>query len=161
MSNRWWPFTSILSTAVAMSAPVAHLMELPPKMGWDQELYVRLHRTLYPNFGRIAGMAEFVAVISTAGLAWWTRKRAPSSHPLTVTAAALWAASHTVFWTLIHPANTTMASWPLDSIPAEWAEWRSQWEYSHAVRAFLATGALAALVLSVLPPKDTPELTRS
>ncbi|MCC6589799.1 MAG: hypothetical protein IT168_24105 [Bryobacterales bacterium] len=50
-----WKFGSIVSTAVAMSAAVAHLMELPAKMKYERELYVRLHRTLYPTYGKIAG----------------------------------------------------------------------------------------------------------
>jgi hypothetical protein len=31
---------------------------LPAKMRYEPSLWVRLHRTLYPNFGRIAGPAE-------------------------------------------------------------------------------------------------------
>jgi hypothetical protein len=63
--NRWEPadstalnafrLSSIMTTAMTMSAAVAHLMELPAKMHYEAPLYVRLHRTLYPTFGRTAG----------------------------------------------------------------------------------------------------------
>jgi len=43
-----------MSTAVTMTAAVAHLMELPAKMRYEPSLWVKLHRTLYPNFGRTA-----------------------------------------------------------------------------------------------------------
>lgn len=43
---------------MTMTAAVAHLMELPAKMRYERSPYVRLHRTLYPNFGRTAGPAE-------------------------------------------------------------------------------------------------------
>jgi hypothetical protein len=39
-------FTAMMTTAVAMAAAVAHLMELPAKMQYEPSLYVRLHRTL-------------------------------------------------------------------------------------------------------------------
>ena len=150
MALRLWRFSSIMSTAVGMSAAFAHLMELPAKMDYDRELYVRLHRTLYPNFGRIAGVAEVLAVVTTAGLAWHTRNRRPSALPLTAAAAGFLIAAHGTFWSLVHPANKTMASWSLEAIPAEWEHWRDQWEYSHAIRAFLVTGALGTLVYSAL-----------
>jgi hypothetical protein len=59
-----WRF-SLMSTVVTMTAAVAHLMELPAKMRYEPSLWVRLHRTMYPNFGRTAGPAEAAAVAST------------------------------------------------------------------------------------------------
>ena len=44
-------FSSTMSTAVAMTAAVAHLLELPAKRRYEPALYVGLHRTLYWNFG--------------------------------------------------------------------------------------------------------------
>jgi hypothetical protein len=113
-----------MSTAVTMSAAFAHLMELPAKKRYAPSLYVKLHRTLYPNFGRIAGPAESIAVVTTAGLAWWVRKRNPDAFPLTAIAAGSLAAAHGAFWALVHPANETMSSWKLDAIPPEWTRWR-------------------------------------
>ena len=98
MSQRLWRFSTILSTAVSMSAAFAHLMELPSKMHYDPALYVRLHRTLYPNFGRVAGTAEILSVLSASGLAWWARKRRSRTYPLTLAAAGSLAAAHGAFW---------------------------------------------------------------
>lgn len=123
-------------------------------MRYEPPLYVRLHRTLYPNFGRIAGVAEILGLASTGALAWWVQERRPSAFPLTAAAAGFLAAAHGIFWTAVHPANTTMGSWPLDAIPDDWRRWRDRWEYSHAARAVLVTGALSALFLSVL--EETP-----
>jgi Domain of unknown function (DUF1772) len=145
-----WRFSSIMSTAMTMTAAVAHLMELPAKMQYEPSLYVRLHRTLYPTFGRTAGPAEAVAVAATGALAWWMRQRRPRSFPLTATAAGCLAAAHAIFWSVVQPVNVRMMRWPLDAIPADWAKWRDRWEYGHAVRAVLVTTALGALTLSVL-----------
>jgi hypothetical protein len=91
-------FSSIMTAAITMSAAVAHLMELPGKMHYEPPLYVRLHRTLYPTFGKTAGPAEAFAVASTAALAWMARRQGHRSSRLTVAAAGCLAAAHGIFW---------------------------------------------------------------
>lgn len=158
MSLRALRFASIMMTSVSLSAALAHAMELPFKMRYEPELYVRLHRTLYWNFGRVGGTAEILALVGTAGLAAWTLKKRRSAFPLTAVAAGCLSAAHAAFWVLVEPANKAMVSWPLDEIPSGWSGWRDQWEYTHAVRAALVTGALGALVASVV--RETPEQSR-
>jgi Domain of unknown function (DUF1772) len=142
-----WRF-SLISTAVSMTAAVAHFMELPAKMRYEPQLYVRLHRTLYPNFGRMAGPAESLAVVSANALAWWTRRHRPDAFRWTATAAACLTAAHGIFWAVVQPVNADMVRWPLDAIPEDWKAQRDRWEYGHAVRAGLVTAALGALTLS-------------
>src|SRR5687767_6871303 len=116
MTLKIWQFATIMLMAVAMSAAFAHLMEMPAKMTFEQRLYVSLHRTLYPNFGRIAGIAEVLAVIAVVGLTWRLRNQETMFVPLLVS-ALLMVAAHVIFWILVQPANSTMASWSLDAIP--------------------------------------------
>jgi hypothetical protein len=151
-------FVAIMTTAIAMSASVAHLMELPAKMRFEPSLYVRLHRTLYPNFGRIAGPAEGVAVVTSAALALWTRRTGSRAFPFTAAAAGCLAAAHGVFWTVVNPVNVEMVKWPLDAIPPDWMSARDHWEYGHAVRAGLVTAALAGLVASLLAETGDSQL---
>jgi membrane-bound metal-dependent hydrolase YbcI (DUF457 family) len=149
MTLKIWQFATIMLMAVAMSAAFAHLMEMPAKMTFEQRLYVSLHRTLYPNFGRIAGIAEVLAVIAVVGLTWRLRNQETMFVPLLVS-ALLMVAAHVIFWILVQPANSTMASWSLDAIPDNWTQWRNRWEYAHAARAVLEFGAFGALVISLL-----------
>jgi hypothetical protein len=144
-----WRFSSIMSTAMAMTAAVAHLMELPAKMRYEPSLYVRLHRTLYPNFGKAAGPAEALAVAAASALAWSTWQR-DGSFRLTATAAGCLTAAHVIFWSVVQPVNVEMMRWRLDAIPPDWTHWRDRWELGHAVRAGLVTAALGALTLSIL-----------
>ena len=141
-----WRF-SMISTAVAMTAAVAHLLELPAKMRYGPSLWVQLHRTLYSNFGRIAGPAESAAVISTNQLAWTERHRSEGSRSTALAAACL-AGAHAIYWGVVQPVNTEVLRWRLDAIPADWAKRRDRWEYGHAIRAALVTTALAALAMS-------------
>jgi hypothetical protein len=137
-----------MSTALAMTAAVAHLMELPAKRRYEPPLYVRLHRTLYWNFGRIAGPAETAAVLTTGVLTWWRSRRNPTAVAPTAVAAGCLTTAHGAFWTIVSPVNVEMIKWPLDAIPGDWTTARDRWEYGHAARACLLVGALAALVWS-------------
>jgi hypothetical protein len=148
-----------MSTGVAMTAAVAHLMELPAKMRYEPPLYVRLHRTLYWNFGRAAGPAESLAVAITGALAWRERQRGSRGAPWITVAAASLAAAHAIFWSVVQPVNTEMVRWPLEVIPQDWRRWRDRWEYGHAVRAGLITAAFAALTIGVL--NETPDAAHS
>jgi hypothetical protein len=152
-----WRFLTIMLVAIALSAALAHLMELPGKMGYDGPLYAKLHRTLYPTFGHTAGWAEGAALLSVIGLAWAVRNRA-GTFALTATAGACQVAAMAVFLLFVMPANRVIASWQLDAIPPDWQQWRNQWEYGHAARAVLELVALAALVLSVV--RETPAAVR-
>jgi hypothetical protein len=146
-------FSSIMLTSFTMSAAFCHLLEMQPKKKYEKGLYVRLHRTLYPNYGRVAGIAEILSVLSTLGLTLRMRRQESKGARLAGVAAGCLAAAHTVFQTLVSPVNKTMASWPLDSIPDDWMRLRDQWEHGHATRAFLTIGALTSLVLDVV--RDT------
>ena len=119
-------------------------MELPAKRRYEPVLYVRLHRTLYWNFGRVAGPLESVAVLSTGILAFLRHR----GNAATTLAAGCVAAAHGTFWAIVNPVNVDMVTWPLDAIPYDWAKARDRWEYGHAARACLLTGALAAQVWS-------------
>ena len=154
-ASNLWRF-SVMSTAGTMTAAVAHLMELPAKMRYEPSLWVRLHRTLYPTFGRTAGPAEAAAVISTSLLAWRARRERPETFRSTAVAAVCLGAAHALFWGVVQPVNVEVSRWPLDEIPRDWKKRRNRWEYGHAIRAGLVTVALGALVASMTSP-DEPQ----
>ena len=145
LAQNLWRF-SLISTATAMTAAAAHLLELPAKMRYEPALWVKLHRTLYSNFGRIAGPAEAAAVASTMLLAFSGRRRPEAVH--TARAAASLAAAHAIYWSLVQPVNVEVLRWPIDAIPNDWRKRRDRWEYGHALRAGLFAVAFGALTLS-------------
>jgi hypothetical protein len=135
--------------AIAMSAALFHAMELVPKMNYDARLYVELHRTLYRYVGPTAGVAEFLATLAVITLTWRVRAEKRVFLP-TAISAALMLTAHVLFYVVVQPANTTMAAWSLEAIPAEWTSWRDRWEYGHAARAGLILVAFCALMISAL-----------
>ena len=64
-SFRLWRTWTVLSLALAMGLAWAHLLEMPPKMQLDAQLYTHLDRTLYPYFAYVGGPVEVLAVICT------------------------------------------------------------------------------------------------
>jgi hypothetical protein len=53
-----------------------------------------------------------------------------------------------IFFAWTYPANQATADWT--AIPADWAELRRQWEYSHATNAILTFLALCSATLAVV-----------
>src|SRR5262245_29156165 len=65
---------TLLIVALSMGMALAHALELPPKMGYDASMYLRLHRTLYLLFGPPLGASiEALAVALSIVLAFIVR----------------------------------------------------------------------------------------
>ena len=141
-SFRLWRTWTVLMLALAMGLAWAHLLEMPPKMQLDAQLYTHLDRTLYPYFAYVGGPVEVLAVICTILLCFFVRRRRPDMI-LACSAAGFAAAALGVWFWLIAPMNSLMASWIHSGIPSDWTRVRDQWEYGHAARAGLWTVALA------------------
>jgi hypothetical protein len=51
--------------------------------------------------------------------------------------------------------NSVFATWLTHPVPPEWTRYRDQWEYAHAINAFIKIAGLSLLLLSVI--METPE----
>lgn len=82
----------------------------------------------------------------------------PAFHWTALGAACL-LTSHAIFWLLVEPVNETLLPLTAQTLPADWASLRQQWEYAHATRAVLQILGLAFLLTSVLVevPAVVPE----
>ena len=156
----------MLFTALSLAPALAHLLEMPAKLGYDGPLWFRLQQSLYgPGFGTVGAFCEVAAVVTTVVLAILVRNR-DHAFGWTALAASCMVAAHASFWIWIAPVNTVIASIPPEALPTNWTDLRTQWEYTHAVRAILEIAALAALAFSVLVEtpfelRPTSERTRA
>jgi hypothetical protein len=152
---RW---VTIMFTALSMTPAVAHLLELPGKMTYTGALWLKLLQTLYTYFGKIGGLFEVGAVITSVILAILVRHRRPA-FGWTLLAAACMVTAHLVYWILVNPVNRTMLPLTPETLPADWMRLRDLWEYAHAARAILQIVALGALVWSILAetPFEAPQ----
>lgn len=156
MFLRTWRFLTLTLIALGLAPAFSHALELRPKLQYDAELYLTLHRTLYEFYGKIGGIFEIGAVVAALVLAYLVRDRRPAL-PATLLGAAFMVAAHAAYWIWVAPMNALMLSWPVDGPPADWMRARDQWEYTHLARFFLQLFALAAIEVSIL--RETPAVS--
>jgi ABC-type cobalamin transport system permease subunit len=138
-------FLSLLFAALALAPALAHLLELPNKIGLSREDYLTVQQ-IYRGWA-LLGFVVAGALLSTLILTIMVRKR-PKEFALTLVAFACIVGTQVVFWAFTFPANQQTSNWTV--LPENWMALRTQWEYSHAASAVLNLIALIALIVSVL-----------
>ena len=138
-------FLSLLFAALALGPALAHLLELPNKIGLTPEDYLTVQQ-IYRGWA-LLGIVVIGALATSLAHAWLVRKRHRAFVPAALAFACL-AGTQVVFWSLTHPANRLTDNWTM--LPENWEALRTQWEYSHAASALLNIAALVLLILSVL-----------
>jgi hypothetical protein len=138
-------FLSLLFTALAMAPAMAHLLELPNKIGLPRDEYLTVQQ-IYRGWA-LLGIVVFGALLSTLILTVLLRQqRRPFA--LSFISFLCIVGTQVVFWTFTYPANQQTQNWTM--LPENWPALRHQWEYSHAAGAGLNFAAFIALVLSTL-----------
>jgi Domain of unknown function (DUF1772) len=147
-----WRFITIMLASLSMAMAFCHLLEMPPRLGWDASLWVGTTVTgnVFGLFGTVGAAIETLAWVAAVVLAYLVRQRAVITRWLTLSGAALYVLAFAAWWAFVFPVNREIATWTPGTQPQDWSAWRAQWEYAHAARAVLQIAGLAALVLSVL-----------
>jgi Domain of unknown function (DUF1772) len=147
---KMWRFITILLTALSMGLSFCHLLELPPKMLFDGQLWVTMTtRGLYYLFGTVGAVIEVGSILTAILLVFLVRGRG-LVFSLTSGGATLLALALVIWFIFIAPVNAELAKWTATSFPSDWARYRNQWEYTHAVNAILKVVAFGLLIFSVL-----------
>jgi hypothetical protein len=152
-------FITLVLTALGLTLGAAHVLELPPKMRYDAEMYAAVTSTLYQLFGSVGAVIQIGATLAAGVLTVLVRGR--PAFRLTFLGALGLVLSLVLWGAIVAPVNAewlrAMESAPA-SVPEVYLRLRPRWEYGH-VAAFAAwfTG-FALLVLSVLieKPADRP-----
>ena len=143
-------FLSLLFCALALAPALAHLLELPSKIGLPRDEYFVVQQ-IYRGWWML-GIVVLGALLSTLALTIVVRKRPGELGPA-LTAFLCIVATQAIFWTFTFPANQQTANWTL--LPDNWQELRMRWEYSHAASAMLNLVALIAVIIAVLKGRST------
>jgi hypothetical protein len=138
-------FLSLLFSALALAPGLAHLFELPNKIGLSRDDYLVVQQ-IYRGW-QLLGIVVFATLLSTLALAILVRRRRPEFVPAVVAFLCI-VGTQVLFWTFTYPANVETRFWT--ELPPHWEALRRQWEYSHAASAVLNLAALIALIRSVL-----------
>jgi hypothetical protein len=146
-------FVVVVLAALALGAPLAHVLEMPIRRTYDPALYLTVTHTLYFYFGSVGAVFEVGAVV--AAMIWAvglgrSRTDPPSARRWAVAGAACLVLAHALFWLLVDPVNRQFAVWTPAAVPADWTRLRDQWEFAHAARAGLFLLGFCALLASAL-----------
>ena len=143
-------FLTILFVSLSMAPAMAHLLEMPPKMGYDYAFWLKISQTLYGSrFGTVGAFFEVGAVLTSIILVIMVRHHKPA-FTWSVLGAICMVAVHASFWIWIAPVNEKIAAMTTENLPNNWTALRQQWESTHALRAYLHIAAMAALIISIL-----------
>lgn len=146
-----WRFLTLMLTALDMGMAFSHLLQMPPRMTYSARLW-RESQSIYYLYGPPIGASiDLAAWIAAVVLALLLRRRDPRAFPPALAGALCFVGAHVVWWIWVAPVNAAMAGWTPDAMPGDWAGYRAQWEYAHAVRAILQIAGFAALLAAVLP----------
>lgn len=141
-------FVALLATALALGGALAHLLELPNKIGLSSDDYFVVQQS-YRGWNRL-GFLLLVELLSMIAVAVMSRGWPPAFWPA-VLAIVFLVCAQAVFWTYTFPANVATENWT--RVPADWEALRAQWEYSHAVGACFQILAMCSLIVAVLRRK--------
>jgi hypothetical protein len=137
-------FFSLLFVALVLAPAMAHLLELPNKIGLSREEYLVVQQ-IY-NGWQLLGIVIYGALLSMLALTMMVRHQ-PRVFALTLAAFLCLLAAHALFWIYTFPANKETLYWTV--LPENWMALRAQWEYSHAAGAVLNLIAFILLILSM------------
>lgn len=131
MAARTARFWSLLFAALALAPALAHLLELPNKIGLSRDDYLACcWSTAIDSYPRDNG-SKAAHDFGPDRASFCVHCRNPDH-----------------FWTFTFPANQQTSTWTV--LPEYSMALRTQWEYSHAASAVLNLIALIALIFSVL-----------
>jgi hypothetical protein len=149
MGMKFVLFLAIVLTALACVPGGAHLFALPNKIDMPQGAYF-VAQSIYRSwslfgivfFGALAANIVLTVMMRGQGAPFW----------LAGAAAALIALNLIIFFIWTYPANQATNNWV--TIPENWQALRTQWEYSHAVNAFVSFAALCSVTWAALLHQD-------
>ena len=74
---RAWRFITLMLASFSLSLSMTHLLELPQRMQFDQQLWVKVtvFENVYKLFGLVGSVFEITAILTAIVLAFLVRRR--------------------------------------------------------------------------------------
>lgn len=134
-------FIAVLATLVSLAPGLAHLFEMPRKLGLPRDAYFTVQQ-IYSGW-ELFGVVILVQLAVLVLLVWRARREHYVFRPA-LAALLFLIAAQILFWTFTFPANVATNNWTLK--PADWEDLRLSWEYSHAAGALCQLFGLLSLI---------------
>jgi hypothetical protein len=139
---------ALVFTALALVPGGAHLFAMLNKMDMTQEQYFAAQMA-YRGWWMMAFIL-IPAMLLDLVYAIMLRAERPAFW-LALAGCVCLASTLAIFFAWTQPANAATRNWTV--VPQNWAELRRQWEYSHAVNAFLTLASFCLIALAGLVPR--------
>lgn len=154
-----WRAIALMLVALFMGLEFAHTLELPAKMQYDGALYVTIQNSLYQYFGA-PGPGAWVtvgAVGCAIALTVLVRKRRLVFWWTLAGTICLAISFPLIYFLQIEPVNVALEQANPKSVPTNWEQLRTRWEYAHATNFVFSLTGFIALVISVLIDMPQPK----
>lgn len=149
MSLRITRFFSLFLVALTLGMTFCHVLEIPGKLRLEGTEWLTVQQNLYVAFGSVGAVIEVASILLTWIVVVQVRKRQPAFY-WTLGAALCVTAGLIVWFLLVAPMNAALSGWTPEALPADWSDYRNQWEIGHAIHAALFGLGFGALVIALL-----------
>lgn len=143
-------FIALVLGALALAPGIAHVASFLNKIHLNENTYF-IVQSVYRGWD-LFGIVLVGALITNIALALVIRHRHPQAFQLVLANLLCLVAGLAIFFAFTFPANVATDNWT--AVPPDWAQWRWQWEISHAVNAAVSFIGYCALILSALATQD-------
>ena len=151
---RFWAVLTALVAALSLGPSVAHVLESVPRMTvWSPELWreTTVFNGQFQLFATVGAPLDISAIVLPAVLAFLLRGQRRAMW-LTIATAVLFALALALWFAIVFPANSVLATWTPGPIPPDFEAFRDRWEIGHmCVAAAKAVGVamLAAALVNI------------
>jgi hypothetical protein len=139
---RW---VSILLAVAGAGGPIAHLIEMPNKLGLDGGLWLVTQLWLYKGWVWFFGPIQLAALLSCVPLAACRTLNTPALWA-TLAAFVSYAGMLGILVAVLHPIDVEIGQWEPITLPRDWPSYRLRWELAQAMVALLSFLGIAALL---------------
>lgn len=146
-----WRFITLMLASLSLSLSMTHLLELPQRMQFDQQLWIRVTviENVYRLFGSVGALFEITAILTAIVLVFLVRKQGITFY-WTLAGAMLLVLAFASWIAFVAPMNVEFSKWLTDPAPSDWIRYRNQWEYAHAINAIIKLFGLSFLAIAAL-----------
>lgn len=154
--RRFAYYGTIMAAALGLIPGGGHLLEMPPRLLYDPELYMEVTSTMYTMYGAVGAVIQIFAI--TAGALLTILVRDTPAFRASFLGTGLLVLSVLIWFAVVGPVNAEwMEALARDrSTAAEaYAALRPRWEYGHLVAfaAWFAGFAVLLWSLFLYPPR--------
>lgn len=145
--RRFAYYGAIMTAALGLIPGGGHVLEMPPRLLYEPELYMTVTSTMYSMYGAVGAVIQIFAVTMGALLA--ILLRGTPAFRASLLGTALLGLSILIWFTVVGPVNAEwMEALARDRAAAveAYAALRSRWEYGH-LAAFAAWFAGFSVIL--------------